>query len=249
MTDYTEFLREKIKLAKPAGFEVSQDDINPMLKPHQRDIVKWALCGGRRAIFASFGLGKTFMQCEIMRLAHKHTGGKTLIVCPLGVRQEFKRDGFKLGIDFAFVRRTEEVERSSATHFLTNYESVRFPTPAYHFAIRELGGWERLVAMVNEMTDKELEFFGQKFAKLYSMGERCASWKAAPGREAVPPYFPGSFERENRTRGFLDHIPAPVDALTGRKLDRAALGSGADNRRTEHGGALAAAVATKKRVE
>ena len=129
------------------------------------------------------------------------------------------------------------------------YESVRFPTPAYHFAIRELGGWERLVAMVNEMTDKELEFFGQKFAKLYSMGERCASWKAAPGREAVPPYFPGSFERENRTRGFLDHIPAPVDALTGRKLDRAALGSGADNRRTEHGGALAAAVATKKRVE
>lgn len=129
------------------------------------------------------------------------------------------------------------------------YESVRFPTPAYHFAIRELGGWERLVAMVNEMTDKELEFFGQKFAKLYSMGERCASWKAAPGREAVPPYFPGSFERENRTRGFLDHIPAPVDALTGRKLDRAALGSGAANTRTEHGGALVAAVATKKRVE
>ena len=129
------------------------------------------------------------------------------------------------------------------------YESVRFPTPAYHFAIRELGGWERLVTMVNEMTDKELEFFGQKFAKLYSMGERCASWKAAPGREAVPPYFPGSFERENRTRGFLDHIPAPVDALTGRKLDRAALGSGVANTRTEHGGALAAAVATKKRVE
>ena len=27
MTDYTEFLREKIKLAKPAGFEVSQDDM------------------------------------------------------------------------------------------------------------------------------------------------------------------------------------------------------------------------------
>ena len=129
------------------------------------------------------------------------------------------------------------------------YESVRFPTPAYHFAIRELGGWERLVAMVNEMTDKELEFFGQKFAKLYSMGERCASWKAAPGREAVPPYFPGSFERENRTRGFLDHIPAPVDALTGRKLDRAVLGSGVANTRIEHGGALAAAVATKKRVE
>lgn len=129
------------------------------------------------------------------------------------------------------------------------YESVRFPTPAYHFAIRELGGWERLVAMVNEMTDREIEFFGQKFAKLYSMGERCASWKAAPGREAVPPYFPGSFERENKARGFLDHIPAPVDALTGQRLDRAALGSGTLNTKTGHGGALAASVAMKKSVE
>lgn len=122
---YTEFLQEKIKLAKPSGFEVSQKEINPMLKPHQRDIVQWALRGGRRAIFASFGLGKTFIQCEIMRLVHAHTGGRTLIVCPLGVRQEFKRDGFKLGVEFAFVRRTEEVANSSATHFLTNYESVR----------------------------------------------------------------------------------------------------------------------------
>ncbi len=130
-----------------------------------------------------------------------------------------------------------------------SYESVRFPTPAYHFAIREIGGWERLVAMVSEMTDKELEFFGQKFAKLYSMGERCASWKAEPGRVAVPPYFPGSFECENRARGFLDHIPAPVDALTGQKLDRAALGSGNERGGIKQGGALASSVAMKKRVK
>lgn len=129
------------------------------------------------------------------------------------------------------------------------YASVRFPTPAYHFAINALGGWERLVNLIESMSDKELEFFGNKFAKLYSTGERCASWTPAPGRECVPAYFPGFFERDNRTRGYLDAIPAPVDALTGRKLDRAALGSGAANTRTEHGGALAAAVATKKRVE
>ncbi len=106
------------------------------------------------------------------------------------------------------------------------YDSVRFPEPAYHFAIRELGGWERLVSMVDAMTDREIEFFGQKFAKLYAAGERCASWTPTAGRECVPAYFQGSFERENRARGFLDAIPAPVDALTGEKLDRAALAGG-----------------------
>lgn len=123
--NYEEFLRNKIQMAPQSGFDIDQSEINPLLKPHQKDIVQWALRGGRRAIFASFGLGKTFMQCEIMRIIQLHAGGRTLIVCPLGVRQEFRRDGKKLGIDFAFVRRTEEVENSPATHFLTNYESIR----------------------------------------------------------------------------------------------------------------------------
>ena len=30
--------------------------------PHQQDIINWCIEGGRRAIFASFGLGKTVMQ-------------------------------------------------------------------------------------------------------------------------------------------------------------------------------------------
>ena len=39
-----------------------------LLKPHQKAIVQWALHGGQRAIFAAFGLGKTFIQLEIGRL-------------------------------------------------------------------------------------------------------------------------------------------------------------------------------------
>ena len=67
-SDYIEFLRGKVAKAQKAGIEIDASEINPMLKPHQRDIVKWAVNGGRRAIFAAFGLGKTFMQIEIMRL-------------------------------------------------------------------------------------------------------------------------------------------------------------------------------------
>ena len=57
--EYPEFLRRKASVAKQSGFAITDGDINPMLKPHQRDIVRWAVAGGRRAIFAKFGLGKS----------------------------------------------------------------------------------------------------------------------------------------------------------------------------------------------
>jgi hypothetical protein len=118
---YADFLASKAPVARDEGFEVS--DVHPVLKPHQRAIVEWAVAGGRRAIFASFGLGKSLMQLEIMRLVLTKTGGRGLIVCPLGVRQEFIRDATMIGIEPRFVRRTEEVDGPGL--YLTNYESVR----------------------------------------------------------------------------------------------------------------------------
>jgi hypothetical protein len=46
-----------------------------------------------------------------------------LIIAPLGVRQEFRRDAKMLGLQITFVRRTEEVTGDGL--FITNYESVR----------------------------------------------------------------------------------------------------------------------------
>ena len=57
--DYKEFLQTKIEIAQESGFEITADDLNPALKPHQREAVAWALRGGCRALFESFGLGKT----------------------------------------------------------------------------------------------------------------------------------------------------------------------------------------------
>ena len=123
--DYLAFLRRKIKLANFSGFEIADDEINPILKPHQRACVKWAVRGGNRALFERFGLGKSVQQLEIVRLVMSKAGGPGLIVCPLGVRQEFKRDGEMLGIQTRFIRRTEEVDASFNGIHLTNYESIR----------------------------------------------------------------------------------------------------------------------------
>ena len=123
LDDYRAFLEGKIKLADKLGLTVDDSEISPLLKPHQRDIVRWCVEGGRRAIFASFGLGKTFMQLETMRLVLKKAGGRGLIVIPLGVRQEFFRDAATLGIPVTFIRSIEEA--GPAGLYLTNYETVR----------------------------------------------------------------------------------------------------------------------------
>lgn len=94
--DYTDFLKAKVQMARQGGFAVADEDINPILLPHHKAIVKWACLGGRRAIFAAFGLGKTVIQLEVMRLVLAHAGGRGLIVLPLGVRQEFRRDAAML---------------------------------------------------------------------------------------------------------------------------------------------------------
>jgi DNA modification methylase len=122
---YLVFLRGKIEVAPCLGFDVDPEEINPILKPHQRDIVRWAVRGGRRALFEAFGLGKSLQQIEILRLVKSRACGRVLVVCPLGVRQEFKRDGKMVGVDFKFVRRAEEMEDSDSGFYLTNYESIR----------------------------------------------------------------------------------------------------------------------------
>ena len=73
---YQEFLEHKIDVAPLVGLDVQADQLSTALKPHQRDSVLWALRGGRRALFAAFGLGKTVMQLEWARIVAERTGGQ-----------------------------------------------------------------------------------------------------------------------------------------------------------------------------
>ena len=123
--NYIEFLKTKIAVSEPSGFEPGP--VNAVLKPHQADAVRWACRGGRRALFESFGLGKTAQELEWCRLCVEHDGGRALIVLPLGVRQKFTRDAVELlGMPRPpYVRTMAEADAAGGSILLTNYERVR----------------------------------------------------------------------------------------------------------------------------
>ena len=124
---YQEFLQTKIEIATESGFDIDLSQLNDALKPHQRAGVAWALKGGRRAIFESFGLGKTVQELEFCHQAADHEKGQALIVLPLGVKQEFTRDAVELlGYEEPqYCRTMEEVRAAKSQIILTNYERVR----------------------------------------------------------------------------------------------------------------------------
>ena len=123
--EYKEFIKSKVAIAKQSGFDATE--LNKALFPHQADSVRWALKGGRRAIFAAFGNGKTNMGLELAHQCALHTGKQSLIICPLGVKQEFEHDarvilGYPAPV---YVKTQAEVEASGAEILITNYERVR----------------------------------------------------------------------------------------------------------------------------
>ena len=130
MTDYRQFLEAKVRLDRSNGFEVDPAEVNPQLPGFTQAIVRWALKGGRRAIFAKFGLHKTVTQIEIMRhLLKKRPGKPKLVIAPLNVRHEFRLDAERYftsdhAVDLRFVQSTHQIDDDRPL-WLTNYESVR----------------------------------------------------------------------------------------------------------------------------
>lgn len=123
--DYIKHLKDKVIIADNYGFDPIW--MPEIAKPHQKDICHWGITGGRRAIFASFGLGKTFMQLIIGANCIKHTDKPFLIGCPLGVVGEFKRDNRKLnsGYEIEYITDTNNIENYENKIYLTNYERIR----------------------------------------------------------------------------------------------------------------------------
>jgi DNA modification methylase len=123
---YREFLEAKVCAAPSYGFAVDQDQVSTGLPPMNRAIVPWLLRGGRRALFAAFGLHKTVTGLEAVRLAAEFAGGRGLIVCPLGVRQEFvgqSQRHLQWPEPPRFIRSIDEADPTGV--YLTNYETVR----------------------------------------------------------------------------------------------------------------------------
>lgn len=122
-TTYDDFIKSKLLTVSNEGFEVN--NLPNILFGHQKDIVTWAAKGGRRAIFASFGMGKSIMQLTLIQQCLNQFEGKGLIVCPLGVKQEFVNDAQKLGMELTYVKNQAECESSPNRYLITNYERIR----------------------------------------------------------------------------------------------------------------------------
>ena len=123
---YIEFLKSKMAISAESGFTVSDEELTPTLFPHVKDTVKWAVRGGCRAIFSSFGMQKTVTQLEICRVIIKREGGNALIVCPKRVVVEFITQAKQhMNLDIYYVRTMAEVKDCVGDIMVTNYERVR----------------------------------------------------------------------------------------------------------------------------
>lgn len=118
---YKTFIENKIEVFESVGFEIDKEQLNPMLFDFQKDIVRWALKKGRAAIFADCGMGKTAMQLEWADQIYKKEGGKILILAPLAVATQTKREGEKFNIPVNICESQEDVIDGIN---ITNYEKL-----------------------------------------------------------------------------------------------------------------------------
>lgn len=141
LQNYGDFLQSKRLDVANRGFEIDPATIHPLLFPHQRDIVRWAVRKGRAAIFADTGLGKTFIQIEYARaILREHDRvsyyaagpSKVLIIAPLAVARQTQKEGYRLGISIEIVRKPSDCMKGIN---ITNYEMAGKFDPADFIAV------------------------------------------------------------------------------------------------------------------
>lgn len=127
--NYEEFLRSKRIVTHPSGFEPLPIKDGPF--DWQCDIIRWLIRKGKAAAFEDCGLGKTLQQLEWSRQVSEHTQNPVLIVAPLAVSQQTKREGIKFGYDVTLCRTQKDVHPGIN---ITNYEMLE------HFGAEKFGG-------------------------------------------------------------------------------------------------------------
>ena len=123
---YDDFLKKKKITVKPSGFDC--DEMNPALFNWQNDVVRWALRKGKCAIFSDCGTGKTRMELQWAEKVHEHENAPILILAPLAVAQQTRREGIACGIDVSVVRSQSECSNGLN---ITNYEMLEHFDPSF----------------------------------------------------------------------------------------------------------------------
>jgi len=124
--EYQDFLKQKEILDIETGF--NPKEVSSFLYDFQQVIVKWAIRRGRSAIFADCGLGKTPMQLEWANQIHQKDNKPILILAPLAVSKQTKREGEKFGIPVNICRNQNDAINGIN---ITNYEILHKFDPWY----------------------------------------------------------------------------------------------------------------------
>jgi DNA modification methylase len=128
MPSYDDFIITKNRKHVATGF-----DAGPLTAPlfdWQAHIVRWACRTGKAALFEDCGLGKTAQQLEWASQVCRHTGGSVLVLTPLSVANQTKREADKFGIAARVVASSEEINQPGI--YITNYEKLdHFDTSSF----------------------------------------------------------------------------------------------------------------------
>lgn len=118
---YAEFLQSKHRKVVSSGFEKPRENMNQHMFDWQKDIAYWALKKGRAALFEDCGLGKTLQQLEWAQSVCDYTERPVLIVAPLAVAEQTRREGEKFGYQVSVCRTQNDVLDGIN---ITNYEML-----------------------------------------------------------------------------------------------------------------------------
>lgn len=130
-TDYARFLESK--RPKPTHIGFTTDSIESHgLMPFQEHIVMESLQRGRSLIAADCGLGKTPMQLVWGNEMRQHTGKDVLILAPLAVAQQTRREGEKFDIPVTVCRKQDDIKEGIN---VTNYEMMKHFDPSQFGAL------------------------------------------------------------------------------------------------------------------
>lgn len=120
---YSELLSRKLPRAQERGLQIESNKLLPSLFDYQAHCAEFALRVGATGIYLDTGLGKTAIELAFGDAILRHGGAKrVLMLTPLAVAQQAKREADKLGCDNVRVIREQAQARSGIN--ICNYDRI-----------------------------------------------------------------------------------------------------------------------------
>lgn len=120
--EYQQFIDSKKINFPESGFKTTKE-FNPQLFDFQKDIVNKALEKGKFCIWGGCGCGKALMLLEWANHVCHHTQKRILILAPLSVAKQIKREADKFGYYLPKYLRQDD---GNTQIVITNYEMLKY---------------------------------------------------------------------------------------------------------------------------